>query len=312
MKKWMSILLFAVMLASSLTACKNAEDVDENRIFQINYISNEENRVVTQKYVMQADLTDADAQIEEILSALGTTPKRLEYKPPLAQGFSVLNYDLNEGNLILNMDDKYLELSVPLEVLTRAALVRSFTQIEGVNYVGITVSGMPLMDNLGNPLGMMTADTFVDNAGSQINSVEQTRIRLYFADKNGTGLVAVNRTLVYSTNISQERLVVEQLIQGPTEMAKGAYPTMNSGTKVLGVTVKDGICYVNFDESFLNQPYSVSAEAVIYSIVNSLAELSNVNKVQILINGENDVMYRETMNLATVYERNLDLVVNPE
>jgi len=52
----------------------------------------------------------------------------------------------------------------------------------------------------------------------------------------------------------------------------------------------------------------VTADVTIYSIVNSLVELSNVNKVQISINGDTSTTYREKFAFSTVYERNLDLV----
>lgn len=310
MKKWLCR-MGVVMFILGLSACGGAQEVDAARIFQVNYISNDGNKVITQEYVMQADLSDTRAQVEELLKALGTTPERLEYKPPLAQGFTVLDFELQEGNLILNMDEEYRKLTVPGEVLTRAALVRTLIQVEGVQYVGFMVKGQPLMDSLGSPIGMMNADTFVDNAGSQINSMEQVRIRLYFTDETGTGLIAVNRTLVYNTNISLEKLVVEQLVSGPTSMTKGVYPTLNPDTKVLSVTVNDGICYVNLDEAFLTQPNNATAEVVIYSIANSLAELSNINKVQISVNGNTDILYREFISFSSVFERNLDLVINP-
>ena len=51
-------------------------------------------------------------------------------------------------------------MSKTTEVLTRAAVVRSLTQIPDVGYVMITVAGEPLMDMAGNPLGIMTADMF--------------------------------------------------------------------------------------------------------------------------------------------------------
>ena len=45
----------------------------------------------------------------------------------------------------------------------------------------------------------------------------------------------------------------------------------------------------------------------IYSIVNSLCEISYVNKVQITINGSQDVMFRDVISLNTQFERNLEL-----
>ena len=83
-------------------------------------------------------------------------------------------------------------------------------------------------------------------------------------------------------------------------------------TVKLSISVKDGICYVNFDENFLTQVYNVSTDVAIYSVVNSLVELNNVNKVQITINGETNIMFRESVSLSTVFERNLNIVTTAE
>ena len=64
---------------------------------------------------------------------------------------------------------------------------------------------------------------------------------------------------------------------------------------------------MNLDSGFGNQIYNVTPEVTVYSLVNSLVELSNVNKVQISINGETNINYRETLSLSLLFERNLDL-----
>ena len=52
---------------------------------------------------------------------------------------------------------------------------------------------------------------------------------------------------------------------------------------------------------------NVSTEVAVYSIVNSLVELDNINKVQILVNGE----VPSTFSNFT-FERNLDYVTTLE
>ena len=46
---------------------------------------------------------------------------------------------------------------------------------------------------------------------------------------------------------------------------------------------------------------------MIYSIVNSLTELGNINKVQILIDGEMNIHLGE-YDLSTPFERDLDMI----
>ena len=223
---------------------------------------------------------------------------------------------MEEGQLVLNFDERYKALPPTTEVLVRAAAVRTLTQVKGVDYVSFQVRSNPLLDTSGNVIGSMSADMFIDNTESEMNSRERVKIRLYFANAQGDKLIETNRTLEYSrysTNISMERLVVEQLIGGPSEQVKDkVYPTMNPETRVVGVTVKDGTCYVNLNENFLTQIYNVSSDVVIYSIVNSLVELPNVSRVQIAVNGDSNVMFRDSASLSVTYERNLDLITTAD
>ncbi len=281
-------------------ACGKTETIPEGSM-PVFYVSNSETKVETHYHVMQG--STEDERIEELLKCLSTSPEKLEYKAPLNMGFQVLSTDLTEGTLRMDVDAAYKELEPTTEVLVRAAIVRTLTQLENVGYVLITVEGEQLYDNSGSPVGRMNASQFIANDGNAINTYELARVRLYFAGESGSELIAAYREKHYSTSISVERLVVEELIAGPTGDVEGLYPTINPATKIISVTTKDGICYVNLDPNFLTVVNNVSTEVSVYSIVNSLVELSNVSKVQILVNGEVPTGFANK-----IYERNLDIV----
>lgn len=120
----------------------------------------------------------------------------------------------------------------------------------------------------------------------------------------GDGLVRETQKVHYSSNISMEKLVVERLLEGPLE--EGEQSAIPQGTKLVSVSTVDGVCYVNFDEGFLNQNYEIKEPVVIYSIVDSLSELSYVSKVQIAVNGDTKGKYRDDYAFDTLYDRNLD------
>ncbi len=303
------ILLCLAFLLLAVMSCGNREQTDEGMKYNIYVLNKEETRIYAKEYTAQS--TGQEALIEELLTQLTETPEKLEYRAPLSGNFELLGYTLEEKQLVLNFDEQYKGLSPTTEVLARAAVVRTMTQIKGVDFVSFQIRSAPLTDLAGNVIGIMSGDMFIDNAESEINSAEKVKVRLYFANEAGDKLIETNRTLVYNsnTNVSMERLVVEQLIGGPSEQVKDkVFPTINPETKIISVTVRDGTCYVNLNESFLTQIYSVTSEATIYSIVNSLVELSNINRVQIAINGDSNVMFRENTSLAVTYGRNLDIV----
>lgn len=303
MKK-ISIVIVMLLCLLGLCAC-GQEEYDKDKVFSVYYVSNSETKVETHEHVMQA--TTVEEQLDELMDCLAAMPEKLEYKAPLAMSFKVISYELEDGKVLLDVDKAYYDLPATTEVLVRAAIVRTLTQIQGVSYVGITVEGNQLFDNMGELVGWMSADNFINNDGNEINTYELVKVKLYFANESGDKLIAAYREKHYSTNTPLERFVVEELIAGPSGQIEGLYPSINPDTKIINVMTKDGICYVNLDSSFLTVVNNVSTETAVYSIVNSLVELSSINKVQILVNGE----VPSTFSTAT-FERNLDYVTTLE
>ncbi|MDE5933916.1 MAG: GerMN domain-containing protein [Lachnospiraceae bacterium] len=304
-KGWFLLLILA--LAVCITACGSEAEAESGKSYDIYYVNNEETRIFSNSY--QTETEDSQRLLNELIEQLAAKPDKMEYKAPLAEGFELLGYSWDGETLTINFDERYKEMDSIKEVLVRAAIVRTLSQISDIKYIAFTILNEPLVDRSNVAIGTMSADTFIDNAGDEINTYEKVNLRLYFANENGDRLVEENlRNVIYNSNISMEKLVVEKLIEGPT--AGGSYPTINPSTKLLSVTVIDRICYVNFDEAFLSQPYSVTSDVTIYSITNSLIELPNINKVQISINGETSVYYKESISLTNMFERNLDLVTS--
>ena len=299
---WAAVLMAGLLL---LTACGNRQQEQEGTAYKIYYVNNEETKIVEREYV--SGTTDGRLLMEELLEQLTHISEKMDYEMLLGKEISVEGHTLDNGLLTLDFGESYHNLKGTREILVRASIVRTLTQIPDVERMAFTVRGEQLTDAAGAAVGVMAADTFIENAGNEINAYEKVDLKLYFANETGDSLVEENRrNVVYNSNISLEKLVVEKLGKGPT--TEGAYPTVNPTTKIVSVNVKDGTCYVDLNNDFLSQPYNVASDVTIYSITNSLVELSNVNRVQISVNGESNISYRENMSLNNVFERNLDIL----
>lgn len=286
-------------------ACAQKQDEQPGYAYKVYYINSDETAIFSSEYRTQEE--DQEALLKELLEQLGTVPEKLEYKAPVSGAVKLRSYTINKDQLVLDFEESYRSQSATTEVLARAAIVRTLTQIKGIQYISFQINSEPLTDALGSLVGVMNADLFIDNEGNEINTYERVKLTLYLANEEGNKLTTVTRSVVYNSNIPMERLILEQLIAGPLEGEK-AYPTINQNTKIVSVNVKDGTCYVNLDNTFLTQTCPVSSEVTIYSITNSLAELPGINKVQISINGDANVNYKENINLSTFFERNLGLL----
>ena len=276
--------------------------------YHIEYLNKEKTGILELPYEPVAESTDE--LIDEFLIQLSTDSGNVDYRKPIPNDVEVVAYSLDGALLTLAFDQDYNNMNPAEEVLCRAAIVRTMTQIEGVDCVAFYVDDTPLKDASGNLVGSMTKDSFVENPGEQINSIQNTTLTLYFSNQNGDGLIKETREVHYSSNISTEKLIMEQLLEGPEEAdARSAIP---EGTKLLNVSVVEGVCYVSLDATFRNQDYTVAEPIVIYSIVNSLSELPTINKVQISVNGDTSGVYRDNFSMSDMYTRNLDYMAVPE
>ena len=306
--------VFACIFACvTLTSCGSGQDNVPLYEYDVYYLNKENTKVLRVDYESQLENTEENTKVlvRELIYVLSNVAEKPEYVPPISGNVVLLNYTLEDGQLTLDFSELYYKQDKIQEILGRAAIVRTLSQLRGIRTVSFSVLEMPLTDSAGLPVGTMTAESFIDNAGTDINAYEQAQLHLYFANEEGDKLVIVNRKVMYNSNISMEKLVMDELVKGPVTPEgeePEAYPTINPETVVQGVTVKDGVCYVNLSEAFLTQIYNVTTDVTLYSIANSLAELPNVNKVQISIDGESNMMFRESVNLTTVFERNLDIM----
>lgn len=299
-KKQSLYLLILLLSIAGIAGCERGrQDAAEYKVF---YVNKENTKTIAVGYEPKAE--DDLGMIQEFLELLFQKEESKDYHQAVPEEVKLESWKLDNAQLYMYFGSSYLEMDHVSEVLCRAAIVRTLTQVKGVECISFYVEDSPLMDESGSLIGLMTAESFIENPGEQINTIQTASITLYFSNKKGTGLVPEVQEVHYSSNISMEKLVMEQLLKGPK--GDGARSAIPDGTKLVNVSVLDGVGFVNLNEGFLNQNYEIAEPVVIYSIVNSLAELPNVTKVQISVNGDNTIKYREKMDLSTMYERNLD------
>lgn len=302
--------VFAVCLLVS--GCKKAEEkenIQEKKPgdYNIYYLNAGATKIVPKTYHTETE--DIDVLVGELISQLLTVPKDLDCQQALGEKAAYQEFVREESVVYLYFDAAYTSMKPEREILCRAALAKTLTQIDGVDFINIYAGGQPLLNQRGAMVGMISGSDFIDNI-SDVNAYEKTELVLYFTDDAGEKLYPEKREVIHNVNTSMEQLVVDELILGPETFSY--CPTVPGDTKILNVSVNDNVCYLNFDSSFLGGSLEVKDYIPIYSIVNSLAELGNVNRVQFSINGSNNIKFRDTLSLDTMFERNLDYVAETE
>lgn len=302
--RW-SVLALALLLVMGLAGCRAKEDPPQEgeTVYQVYYLNPAMTKLVPREY--RTKTTDRDLLIQELMDSLMNVPADLDVQGALSEKVVYQGCRPEDMVLYLYFDNNYTSMKSYREILCRAALTRTLTQVEGIDYINIYSGDQPLLDASGMPVGMLSASDFVDSL-SDVNAFERTELTLYFTDEAGEKLFPEKREVIHNVNTSVEKVILEELISGPER--SDLRPTLDPGIKLLNVSVNENVCYLNFDASFVNNPLEVRDYIPIYSIVNSLSELSSVNRVQFTVNGAQDVKFRDSLSLDTLFERNLDYI----
>lgn len=254
-------------------------------------------------YLYKPSTTEQEDVINELwtkLSQSNTEENRLSL---IASDLTMVRFVVENSSLELYFDSSYQEMDTVSELLFRAGIVKTFCQVDGIESVTFFVDEKPLTNSSYAPLGAQTAADYVDIVGNGLSSQKKTTLTLYYANEKGDALVKKIQDVVYESSYSIEKDVINRLIQGP--FGDGYYQTLPSNLQLISIGVKDKICYVNFDSTFLTDALPIDGNLIVYSIVNSLTELADVQRVQIMVDGDSNIVFRD-ISLATPLERDLN------
>ena len=203
------------------------------------------------------------------------------------QDITILYVTIKDHIAVIDLSKEYNTLSLGEKIMCRSAIVWSVTSLDFVDYVCIKVEGKELEKVSGEPIGLMNRENTLINPIVSPESKRYEIVSLYFTDKTKEHLVKEEREIEISQIQTREKSVVEQLILGAKE--DGHISTLPSDIKIRNVTTtKEGICYVDLSSDSIDKIINgnVKEQIAIYSIVNSIVSLYNVEKVQFLIEGE--------------------------
>lgn len=289
------LLLFCLILTGcSKTAGSDSEEKSDGGIeeavavdtaYKVFYLSQDKLSIVGETYTFTS--ATVEERIDECIKQLMAEPGDSDLITTIPSGVEVSKKEYNNVNkqVDIHFTEAYIDIPKNEEILVRAAVVKTLTQFDGlIDYVQFFIGDEAMKEADGRNMIMMNSD-FVENTKADIKYLNQETIKLYFASSDGTLLVEEDVYVHYYKTVSVETVIVESIISGP--ISKTLNSTVSSDTKLnKTVNVVDGICYVDFNQRFLDKINEQDFKINVYSVVNSLIERDNIDQVQILIDGQ--------------------------
>lgn len=298
-KRKITALVMALVLGTvAFSGCGKKETESKYKIY---YVNEEQGEVLAESFVPSEETTQT--MLEEMTEKLNK--KNAEGHTLLPENIEIQSCVDDDGMIRVDFNQEYHDLNPVDEVLLRASIVKDYVQIPNIYLVTITAEGTPIVDSQGQEIGAMSLDSFLENTGKEIMAYQYKELNLYFTNEEGNQLVPEARQVYYNGNTPIEKVIVEQLLRGPGE--SGHYATLPSDTRIVGVSVADGIAYVNLGKQFVDEALPVDAQIPIYSIVNSLIDAGNVSQVQISINGDTSLLFKDKVDMNQLFQVNHEL-----
>jgi len=117
---------------------------------------------------------------------------------------------------------------------------------------------------------------------------EKMDVVVYFLKSSPTDFYLVREVHKLDKSSDLALAALNELIKG-TPASSGAYRVLPADTKILGVKIDQGLATVDFSPEVLKANVGASGEALgITSIVNTLTELPNIQKVSFTVDGSVD------------------------
>lgn len=302
-------LILLLCIVAIVGGCSSKKQQPHKSDFLIYHMDSNGTKLVGSSYRLKADETQA--QISEVLEQLHAEKKGGNSRA-IPDSVMINRFSLVDGVLTVDFGENYNLMNPENEVLCRAAVVCTLDQIEGVDSVAFTIQGVPYRqnsltaENTDNAEGAMKSSDFISGLRGSDIDMNTDDFKLYFGNAKGNKLKEYKLKNVSYRGKSKEEFIVEQLIKGPE---KEKYTrTLSIDTELISVATAGNICYVDFGQNFLTGQSFVPSKLVIYSIVNSLLELDYIHKVQISVEGDSVIKYRNDISLSEPFIRNLDLV----
>lgn len=153
-------------------------------------------------------------------------------------------------------------------------------------------------------IGEEVIEKAVETVTVNTADAKMTEIVAYYEDENGF-VVPVNTKIPWEEGIAKATL--RSLVKGSEIEERisqsGLRGILPEGTEVRGMSIKDGLCRVDFSKNILNTETYEQEQNMMTAITYTLTEFSTVNKVEILVEGQAMDTLSKGYVINTAFER---------
>ncbi|MBP3912769.1 MAG: GerMN domain-containing protein [Niameybacter sp.] len=307
MNKWIRIPLLLLSLSFLLlgVGCFNGNssggDLEKVNLY---FYDEHQNALVMEerKLEITADMSNESLMLT-VIDALAKGPQASN------QGARPINFNidqaiLKERSAFINFTKDYDKLDTPTQIIHRAMLVYTLTELEFIDKIEFFAGDQPLVNSNGEKIEPVERKDILISVLNPKPPTNSQIITLYFPGPQGDLLYKEPREIRVDNNTPLENYILAELIKGP--VTQGLVAPLPIDTKVNAIKTQDGVCQIDlsYDLQVPQLANGLREDIVIYSIVDSLTELSRIKKVIFLKDGKKQTEFTLPIHTGGIFERN--------
>ena len=156
-------LLLCLAIMALMVGCrskKETNDQSNQKGTAIYYTNTEVTKLISEKEDIKLR-GDQKQQVKTLLKSLQQTPKNTGMKSVIPKRIVINDVSVNSNIVEIDFSTGYKRISENRDLICRAGIVYTLTQLKGINYVSFSISGESMLDTDGTAIGALGRDSFV-------------------------------------------------------------------------------------------------------------------------------------------------------
>lgn len=295
MKKLISLLLSAMMVVT-LCACESSYPEQNGKFYyrRIQPAYGSADGIISPE-IRTFSIVGSD--LSEVMESYFSGPESRGLESPFPRNTRVNNWEIQDNTLALTLNDPFAALSGVDLTVACSCIARTFLDILPIEEVTISVTDKTLNGQEQISLGPKDMN-FIDDGLEQL----RTTYKVYYVDRRLRYLIGIDTAVSLADQEDIIRFLIQNLMTIPYNSE--LFSPIPHGTKLLDVSVKGGVCTLNFSSEFESNAWqkSEARRLTLLSIVNTLTQINSIDQVEFCIEGNLLVQYG-SLNISAPFVR---------
>ena len=162
-RKLCIIFLLCLVLTTLMAGCrskKETNDQSNQKGTVIYYTNNNVTKLISKKKDVKLS-GNQKQRVKILLKKLQQNQKSDKIRSVIPKRVMINSVSVNTNIVEIDFSTGYKRISENRDLICRAGIVYTLTQLKGINYVSFSISGEPMLDTDGTAIGALGRDSFV-------------------------------------------------------------------------------------------------------------------------------------------------------